>query len=30
MNKMKFYGAPKSVGPNADSGKLCTLYNCIT
>ena len=30
MDKMKFYGAPKSVRPKADSGKLCALYNCIT
>ena len=30
MKKMKFHEAPKSVGPKADSGKLCALNNCVT
>ena len=26
MEKKEFYDVPKSEGPKADSGKLCTLY----
>ena len=28
--KLKFYDTPKSVGPKADSGNFCALYNCAT
>ena len=27
--KLKFYDTPKSVGPKADSGNFCALYNCV-
>ena len=30
MEKIKFYDAPKPVGPKSDSGKLCALNNCVT